>query len=131
MSLGWNGEVKSSRRFYEGNIAPKEMFPCLYLQNCDIKAEVQPVNAMTDLKSARAIWLKGILFVLLGTTSAAMLLLESPTVRTALLLALAIWAFCRAYYFAFYVIEHYVDPTCRFSGLGSFVRYAFSKKKPR
>jgi hypothetical protein len=27
--------------------------------------------------------------------------------------------FCRFYYFAFYVIEHYVDPGYRFSGLGS------------
>ena len=86
---------------------------------------------MTDLKSPRAIWLKGVIFVLLGTAAAVLLLLESPTMRTAALLALTIWAFCRAYYFAFYVIEHYVDPDYRFSGLGSFVRYAFSKKKPR
>jgi hypothetical protein len=68
---------------------------------------------------------------MLGSGAAAPLLLEAPTVRTALLLALAIWAFCRAYYFAFYVIERYVDPTYRFSGLCSFARYAFSKKKPR
>ena len=86
---------------------------------------------MTDLKSTGAIWLKGILFFMLGSGAAALLLLELPTARTALLLALAIWAFCRAYYFAFYVIERYVDPTYRFSGLGSFMRYAFSKKKPR
>jgi hypothetical protein len=41
----------------------------------------------------------------------------------AVLLAIAVWCFCRAYYFAFYVIEKYVDPTFRFSGLGSAVRY--------
>ena len=56
---------------------------------------------MTDLKSPRAIWLKGILFLLLGTTAGAMLLLESPAMRTVALLALTIWCFCRAYYFAF------------------------------
>ena len=39
-------------------------------------------------------------------------------------MAVAIWAFCRAYYFAFYVIELYVDPGQRFAGLGSFVRHA-------
>jgi hypothetical protein len=42
------------------------------------------------------------------------------------LLLVAIWAFCRAYYFAFYVIEHYVDPAYRFSGLIDFFRYALS-----
>ena len=131
MSAGWNGEVKPSRRICERNIALKEMFPCLDLQNPGESTGVQPANAMTDLKSTRAIWLKGILFFMLGSGAAAMLLLESPTVRTGVLLALAIWAFCRAYYFAFYVIERYVDPDYRFSGLGSFVRYAFSKKKPR
>ena len=68
---------------------------------------------MTDLNSIRAIWLKGILFVMLGSGAAVLLLLESPTVRTGVLLALAIWACCRAYYFAFYVIERYVDPTYR------------------
>ncbi len=32
-----------------------------------------------------------------------------------------------AYYFAFYVIEHYVDPGYRFAGLWSFVRYVLRK----
>ena len=45
------------------------------------------------------------------------------------LLAVAVWAFARAYYFAFYVIEHYVDPGYRFSGLISFLRYALRKKQ--
>ena len=37
------------------------------------------------------------------------------------------WGFCRAYYFAFYVIEKYVDRRFRFSGLGSFVKYWFTR----
>jgi len=32
------------------------------------------------------------------------------------------------YYFAFYVIEKYVDPTYRFAGLWSFLRYAMSRR---
>ena len=48
--------------------------------------------------------------------------------RILLLLALCIWGFCRAYYFAFYVIQYYIDPTYRFAGLISFVRYALNKK---
>jgi hypothetical protein len=47
---------------------------------------------------------------------------------TAVLLALAIWGFCRFYYFAFYVIEKYVDPSYKFAGLISFVRYFFRRR---
>ena len=53
---------------------------------------------------------------------------RSVTAKTALLLALAIWAFCRAYYFAFYVLERYVDPQFRFAGLWSVVRYILQKR---
>jgi hypothetical protein len=42
-------------------------------------------------------------------------------------MAIAIWAFCRAYYFAFYVIEHYVDSSFKFAGLGSFVRHCLQR----
>jgi hypothetical protein len=42
---------------------------------------------------------------------------------------LAIWAFCRAYYFAFYVIENYIDPKFRFAGLLSVLGYFVDKDK--
>jgi len=45
------------------------------------------------------------------------------------LLVISVWCFCRFYYFAFYLIEHYVDPTYRFSGLLSFVLYVIQKKR--
>ena len=78
---------------------------------------------MKDLSSPGWIKAKGILFFLLGSLSAALLLFQHPTWQTAFLLALAIWSLCRFYYFAFYVIERYVDPTFRFSGLGAFAKY--------
>jgi hypothetical protein len=78
---------------------------------------------MADLKSPRLIYVKGLLFLLGGVMAAALVLLESPTLRTALFLALAVWCFCRAYYFAFYVIEHYVDGRFKYAGLGSFFLY--------
>jgi hypothetical protein len=78
---------------------------------------------MTNLSSPRLIKFKGFLFLALGLGSAALLFLDTPTLRTAVLLAIAIWWFCRFYYFAFYVIEHYVDPGYRFSGLWSFAGY--------
>ncbi|MCL4206976.1 MAG: hypothetical protein KJ000_31220 [Pirellulaceae bacterium] len=72
--------------------------------------------------------MKGGLFLLIGTVASVLLWLESPSLKVALLLLLAVWAFCRAYYFAFYVIEHYADPGYRFAGLVSFLRYAWRKR---
>ena len=89
---------------------------------------------MKDLRSPKLIWLKGILFLILGLTAAALLWLETPTFQRAILLALTTWASCRAYYFAFYVLERYVDPGFKFAGLGSLVRYIWlnrSRKGPR
>jgi hypothetical protein len=84
---------------------------------------------MKDLTSATWIKVKGILFLLLGIGAAVLLVLENPTWKVALLLALAIWCFCRFYYFAFYVIEKYVDPGYKFSGLWSLVCYLLRKPK--
>jgi hypothetical protein len=72
--------------------------------------------------------LKGALFLLLGTGACLVILLDSPSWRLAALLALAVWSFCRFYYFAFYVIEHYVDSSYRFSGLTSFVAYLWRRR---
>ncbi|PAY17355.1 hypothetical protein CKO51_22305 [Rhodopirellula sp. SM50] len=76
-----------------------------------------------DLKNPRLIWAKGILFFLLGLLSTALLVSRMPGLSEIALLCICIWAFCRAYYFAFYVVQHYVDPTYRFAGLGSFAKY--------
>ncbi len=78
---------------------------------------------MADLKNPKLIYAKGVLFLLSGTVAATLLLVDHPDLRTAFLLAVAIWCFARAYYFAFYVIEHYVDPTFKFAGLGEFAMY--------
>ena len=83
---------------------------------------------MKDLTDPRWIKVKGILFVVLGLLSGALLLAERPTLRVAVLLGICVWAFSRAYYFAFYVLERYVDPSFRFSGLGSALRYLFGKR---
>jgi len=82
---------------------------------------------MTDIASARLIYAKGFLFLLGGLLAGALVILEHPDLKTALLLAAAVWCFCRFYYFAFYVIEHYVDPQYKFAGLCSFARYAIRK----
>ena len=84
---------------------------------------------MTDLTNPKLIYAKGFLFLLGGVLSSVLLLAEHPSLKVALLLTLAVWCFARAYYFAFYVIEHYVDPGYRFAGLGSFVGYLCRKKR--
>lgn len=83
---------------------------------------------MGDLKSKKLIYLKGFLFVFGGIMASLIVIMEHPSWKVALMLALAIWCFCRAYYFAFYVIEHYVDSTYKFAGLWSFIKYLFTKK---
>jgi len=84
---------------------------------------------MKDLTSAGWIMAKGLLFLALGLAAAVLLVWENPSWRIALLLALAIWCFCRCYYFAFYVIEKYVDPDFKFSGLWSFVGYLVRRRR--
>src|SRR5258708_7226115 len=85
---------------------------------------------MKNLTNPAWIKLKGILFLLLGLLSGTLLLFEHPSLRVALLLALTVWCCCRFYYFAFYVIEHYVDPNYRFSGLLSFAGYLIRRQPP-
>ena len=84
---------------------------------------------MRDLTDPRWIKFKGILFLIVGLLAAALLFLEAPTLKVATLLVIAVWCFCRAYYFAFYVIEKYVDRSFRFSGLWSAVRYLCSRRR--
>jgi hypothetical protein len=86
---------------------------------------------MKELTDSRWIKLKGILFLAIGLLSSALLLIEHRDIRTAVLLAIAVWCFCRFYYFAFYVIEHYVDAGYRFSGLWSFARYLLVRRRDR
>jgi hypothetical protein len=86
---------------------------------------------MKDLSHPFWIKLKGMLFLILGFAAALGLFLDDPKWQTAVFLALAVWSFCRFYYFAFYVIEKYVDPAYKFSGLISFARYWLGRtKKP-
>ncbi len=82
---------------------------------------------MRDLESKRAIYAKAALFLVVGAGAATLVLLQSPTMKTGLLLAIAVWSFCRFYYFAFYVIDHYVDDSFRFSGLWLFARYLWGQ----
>ena len=84
---------------------------------------------MADIKNPKLIWAKGVLFLFLGVIASVLLLLQAPNFTVALLLCISVWAFCRAYYFAFYVIQNYVDPGYQFAGLVSFVQYAAARRR--
>ena len=84
---------------------------------------------MADITNPRLVYLKGFLFLLSGLLASALLLVEHPTLKVAALLAIAVWCFARFYYFAFYVIEHYIDPQYKFAGLTDFIRYACRRRK--
>jgi hypothetical protein len=84
---------------------------------------------MADIKDPRLLYAKGALFVLGGIMAAGLILMERPTIKVALLLGIAVWCFARAYYFAFYVVQHYADPSYKFAGLWSFVSYVLRKRR--
>ena len=86
---------------------------------------------MADITNPKLLYLKAALFLVTGLLSALALLIEVFSLKNLCLLALTIWCFSRAYYFAFYVIQHYVDPGYKFSGLWSFARYLFNRSKQR
>lgn len=86
---------------------------------------------MADIQNPRLLYFKGLLFLSLGVLTSAMIIAEHPTLKMVVLLAISIWAFARAYYFAFYVIEHYIDPGYKYAGLLSFLHYLARRAKPR
>jgi hypothetical protein len=83
------------------------------------------------MKDLTPTWIKikALMFLIIGVVAAILIFLGTPDWKTALLLILAIWSFCRLYYFAFYVIEKYVDPNYKFSGLMSFLKYLFQRRR--
>lgn len=82
-----------------------------------------------DLKDPRLIYLKGALFAVILALGAVGIVVITPDWRVVVLLALVIWSSARLYYFMFYVIEKYVDPTHRFAGVGACLVYLMGRKK--
>jgi len=84
---------------------------------------------LTDDLKPGFIHLKGALFLLIGLASAALLLIENPSLRVALHLALCIWGFCRFYYYLFYVLDRYLGREKRFSGVVDALGYLLFRRK--
>ena len=78
-----------------------------------------------DITSTRLLIAKGVLFACLGVLAGVLIVMDSGGLwwHSLVLLIVCVWAFCRAYYFAFYVIKHYIDPTFNYAGLTSALKY--------
>lgn len=77
--------------------------------------------------SPRWIYAKAALFVGILALSSALVIIEPRAAVRALVLPLIIWSAARFYYFMFYVIERYVDPTYRFAGVWDCLQFLVRK----
>ncbi|MDF3058792.1 MAG: hypothetical protein K0R17_3007 [Rariglobus sp.] len=84
-----------------------------------------------DIQSKPLLHAKGLLFLLVGLLAAGAILLESPRMQTFLLLLITIWAFCRFYYYLFYVLENYAGRDRKYAGLFDALKFIFSPKNRR
>ncbi len=81
-----------------------------------------------DIKSKRLIHIKGWLFFVLALIAVVGLLVPNFSWHNLALLAIAIWAASRWYYYLFYVIEHYVDSEFKFSSVTAAISYLLRHK---
>jgi hypothetical protein len=76
-----------------------------------------------DIKSKWLLHFKGFLFLATGLLAAGIILYESPNLRTLLFLIVAIWSFCRFYYYLFYVLEKYAGGDQKYAGILDALKY--------
>ena len=72
---------------------------------------------------------KGFLLLVLGLLSAGAILIESQNIRTILLLIITIWAFCRFYYYLFYVLEKYIGRDQKYAGILDALKYILRRRQ--
>ncbi len=86
---------------------------------------------MADIQNSKLLWTKAGLFVVVAIL--AMLLTFLGRYRNFVpflfFWSVSVWASCRAYYFAFYAIEKYVDPNFKYAGIGSMVEYVLGRQR--
>ncbi len=76
-----------------------------------------------DLKNPRLIYLKGFLFGAILLMASGVIIMLTRDWLIAGMLILVVWSSARGYYFMFYVIEKYTDPTYKFAGVLGFLKY--------
>lgn len=88
-----------------------------------------PMRLTDDIRSKPLLHAKGLLFLLAGLVAVGGILIESPTLRTAALLLIGIWCFCRFYYYLFYVLEHYAGRGRPYAGVLDALRYVLARRE--
>jgi hypothetical protein len=89
------------------------------------------VDLQGDIKSPGLLRAKGWLFLLLGLAASALLLADGFSWSRLGLFGIAIWAFCRFYYFLFHVLQHYAGRDRPYAGLLDAMRWALSGRNSR
>ena len=77
---------------------------------------------LSDDLNPRAIIVKGVMFLAITLFCFGYLVSETKNFKTALVAGILIWAAARFYYFLFYVIEKYVDPSFKYSGVLDMIK---------
>jgi len=77
---------------------------------------------MPDLVSKRLIVVKGLLFMVIVAGASAGIVYHCPRLEVVGLLLILIWASARSYYFLFYVLEKYVDPKLKYTGILDLIK---------
>ena len=89
------------------------------------------MNPGGDIKSPVLLRLKGGLFLLLGIIAAALLLVDVFSWQRLGLLGIAVWAFCRFYYFLFHVLQGYAGRERPYAGLFDAMKWALRGREKR
>lgn len=84
-----------------------------------------------ELQNVVLIYFKAWLFFIILLISTVAIIVETHSVYIAVLLVLVIWSTARLYYFMFYVIEKYIDPKFKFSGIFAALKYLFSQPRAK
>ena len=77
---------------------------------------------MPDIKSKNLIVIKGLLFITIVIASTIGIIFYCPRPAVIGLLIILIWSSARSYYFLFYVLEKYVDPNLKYTGLIDLIK---------
>jgi hypothetical protein len=84
-----------------------------------------------DLKSPVALRVKGWLFLVLGLIASILLLAEDFNWPRLGLLVVAVWGFCRFYYFLFHVLERYAGRNRPYAGLLDAMAWALRGREEK
>jgi len=77
---------------------------------------------MPDIKSKPLIVIKGLLFMAIVVGASIGVMCYCPRLEVLGLLLVLIWASARSYYFLFYVLEQYVDPKLKYTGILDLIK---------